>query len=65
MVVTETGCIGKGEAKMIYNICFARLSEILNIWIARRFVLGASQHYVLVEKDVPLIKILVQRVFRY
>jgi hypothetical protein len=31
MVVTETGCIGKGEEKRTFNICFAWVSEIPNI----------------------------------
>jgi hypothetical protein len=31
MVVTEMGCIGKGEAKRALNICFARVSKILSI----------------------------------
>jgi hypothetical protein len=31
MVVTEMGCIVKGEAKMTFNICFAWASEIPNI----------------------------------
>jgi hypothetical protein len=31
MVVTETGCIGKGEEKRTFNICFAWVSDIPNI----------------------------------
>jgi hypothetical protein len=65
MVVTEVGCIGKGEAKRTFNIYFARVSEISNTWFARRFVLGASQHYILAAKDVPPIKIVLHQIFLY
>jgi hypothetical protein len=56
MVVTETECTGKGEAKRRFNICFAWTSKILNIRIAHQFVLGDDQRYIVAAKDFPLIR---------
>jgi hypothetical protein len=63
MEVTEMGRIEKGGAKRTFKICFAQASEILNISIACWFVLRAGQRYILAAKDVPLIKILLHRIF--
>jgi hypothetical protein len=53
----KRGAAGKGEAKRTFNICFAHTSKIPNIGIAHQYVLGAGQHYIVVAKDVSLIKI--------
>jgi hypothetical protein len=42
--------LGRGKKKRTFNICFAWVSDIPNIWIAHRFVLRAGERYMLQQR---------------